>query len=97
MTPDDLFAFFTSPETFAAMLADAPLLVVFFVVYVRPWMRRVEDALARAKDERADLREQLERLKPRPHHPTLELRDDPTPRFGVVRGGQGGGEGGGES
>jgi hypothetical protein len=88
MNPDDLFAFFTSPETFAAMLADAPLLVLVGMVYVRPWMRRVEDALARAKDERADLREQLERLKPRAD----AYRDDPTPRFGVVRGGNGGGE-----
>lgn len=83
MTPDELFAFF-SPETFAAMLADAPLLVVLFVVYVRPWMQRIESHMQRANEERAELRDAIRRVAP-----AVELRDDPTPRFGVMRGGKG--------
>jgi len=81
VTPEDLASLLT-PETLAAMLADAPLLVVVFFFYVRPWMRRIEAALVfiatrqGAQDTRITRVEQAAGIE-------TNRADEPTPRLGV--------------
>lgn len=81
MTPEQIASLLT-PEALAAMLADAPLLVVVFFFVVRPWMRRIEAALSFIATRQGAQDARIAKLEQAAGIDTARA-DEPTPRLGV--------------